>query len=220
MRKYITRIYHAIINKKIIRETSREIPTTIVAKELTADEIWDLYKREKDKRTDSIKRGSGRPSPLEVKLFGDWFYAKSPRMLKIINDLNYNDKKIVINAKNKELLMKIVDNDESNKILAKYLEDNKNKSKETRLMEEIYPDTVKNNKYGYFLQWFNLNRELLIEVMTSTNSLPENIIYKAILNKPNDDLQRLIAREKYVSRTALDDQWYEEDKKLHEKNKK
>ena len=175
--KYFKKLWYALTNK--------ELPP----KKLSTEEVYQLYRTEKDKSEGAIRRGVKIATPLESKLFHDWLDSSKGRMIEIMSTLEENDKQIIVKAEDRIILKKIIKNDKSNEILTKYLEVKK-KSELPNMKGILFP-----NEYEYFLEFFNLNKELIVEYMVSTKSIPTKVIYKSVVNKPNDEIRRIIARD-------------------------
>jgi len=160
----------------------------------------ELFKKFIDEKRNRFELGLRYPSSQESDNYYKWFNSAIPSIIKIIEkdeEVRLLQQDIIDAHQTKVKLNEIIKNNEKNNALSEYFKANKERHANN-------DDNISDNERLLLLKWVKLNVEPISDVLRKTNNLP--IEYEYPLNKPNDEIRRIIARSNFVSKVQLEKQ--------------
>lgn len=161
---------------------------------------YELFKKFLNEKKNRFELGSRYPSSQESDYYYKWFNSSIPNMVEIINR---GEKAKILQIdkdqaqKAKEKLNKIIEDNKQNDILNQYFKANQ----ERRFSGN---DEISEDERLLLLQWIKSNVKPIVEILDETNNLPIEYVYP--LNKPSDEIRRIIARHNFQSMVNLNKQ--------------
>ena len=206
IKRLLYRLFYTILNSKKA-DSFRELRT---------DELYDIYRKEKNVK-DKIYYSNIRDSSWK-----DWFVSNRKHIIEIMERVDKNDQKKIIKRSDSMELSNSVDDD---KDFLKYVDE---RAKRLKIQSKVpsMPNIPSALEHKLFFNWFNGNKERIIEMLRKTDSLPTITVHQHKYNKPTDEIRRIMARENWNAQvgfnkinTEFDEEREKQEKVIKNKTK-